>query len=402
MKNKIPAIEGGHPVRSDDFLIFGAPDIREEDIEGAVQVLKSGWLSTGPKVKEFEDKFAKYNQSKYAVGTSSCTSALHLAIEALKLPAESEIITTDMSFVATINSILHAGMVPVPVDCHKQTGNILEYQIAKKIGPKTKAILPVHFAGYPCNMDVIKDIAFQHDLKIISDCAHAIETQYNGKSVSRFADLSAYSFYATKNICTGEGGMLLTDNKEYSDIVRQKALHGMTKNAHLRYGSKGFKHYYVDTLGYKYNMMDLVAAIGINQLERVDDNWAKRKDIWHKYIDSFENLPLYLPPKQVHRGKHGHHLFTVQLDLDSMNVDRDFILNALISEGIGTGIHYKAIHEHPYYNKFNWKDGEGKDFPNSRWISERTISLPMSSKLSDKDVEDVITAVTKIINYYKK
>jgi dTDP-4-amino-4,6-dideoxygalactose transaminase len=397
-KNK-PAIEGGPPIRDDNFIVFGAPDIRQEEIDGVVDVLKSGWLSTGPKTKEFEEKFSAYNNMKYGVGTNSCTAALHLCLDVLDLPADSEVITTDMSFVATSNAIYHAGLIPVLVDCERDTQCIDPNEIEKHITDKTKAIVVVHFAGLPCDMDRIVDIAKRYSLYIISDAAHAIETRYKEKSVAEYSDLTAYSFYATKNICVGEGGMVLTNNEDFASKIRMRALHGMSKNAHIRYGSGGFKHYSVDVLGYKYNMLDITAVMGITQLDRVGQSWQRRKEVWDRYSRELAGLPVILNSygKDI---KHGHHLYTVHLDLDKLRVDRDFVLNALIAENIGTGVHYKSIHEHQYYRQtFGWDPNR---FKNSKWISDRTLSLPLSSKLQDKDVDDIINALKKILEYYKR
>lgn len=396
---KLPAIEGGTPVRSGSLLVFGAPDIHQEDIDEVIDTLKSGWLSTGPKVKQFEVDFSAYNNMQHGIGTNSCTSALHLCLDALGLEPGDEVITTTMTFCATVNSIIHAGLKPVLVDCSLTDYNIIPYEIEKKITPNTRAIIPVHFAGMPCDMDTIRGMANRYQLSIISDAAHAIETRYKDKSVAEYSDMTAYSFYATKNICIGEGGMVLTNRDDYADHIRMAALHGMSKNAHLRFGVGGFKHYSVDVLGYKYNMMDVVASLGIHQLKRIETSWQRRKQIWWKYIRGLSDLPLHLPCSASSNIKPGFHLFTVRLDLEQLRVDRDCILNALIAEGIGTGVHYKAVHTHPYYQKFGW---EGKDFPNANWVSDRTLSLPLGLTLTDTDVDQVIEAVHKILNYYKR
>jgi dTDP-4-amino-4,6-dideoxygalactose transaminase len=393
-----PAIEGGEPTRRDNFLIFGAPDLKQEDIDEVVDTIKSGWLSTGPKVKIFEDKFAEYQGVKYAVGTNSCTSALHLSLMALDLPSGSEVITTPMTFCATINSIIHANLKPVIVDCNRNDFNISTDEIEKKITPKTKVILPVHFAGAPCDMVAINEIAKRYSLFVVSDAAHAIETRYNGDSVANHSDLTAYSFYATKNLCVGEGGMVLTSREVYADRIRQMALHGMSRNAHLRYSSSGFKHYSISQLGYKYNMTDMAAALGINQLDRIEKNWEKRRDVWNMYLMGLRDEPLYLP-WFVTNHKHGYHLFTVLLDLDKLRVSRDYILNAMIAEGIGVGVHYKAIFEHPYYSRFSWTP---EHYPNAQWVSDRTLSLPIASNLDDKDIHDVCNAMSKVLRYYTK
>ena len=395
-----PALEGGTPVRNKkDTLIFGQPDINEDDVNGVISVLRSGWVSTGPVTTLFETNFARYCGADYAVATNSCTAALHLALMVLDLSPGDEVITTDMTFCATINAIIHAGLKPVIVDCDRITGNIDVTQIEKKITNKTKVLLPVHLSGMPCNITALREIASSHNLILVSDSAHAIESLHGGKSMAELSDISCYSFYATKNICTAEGGMLLTNNVEYADKARQMSLHGMSKNASMRYSASGFNHYSIDMLGYKYNMTDIAAAMGVGQLKRISDNWAKRKSIWDKYTSAFDDLPIYYHrdiPKTI---RHGYHLFTIQIDLESFNADRDFILNAIQHENVTVGVHYKAIHTHPYYREFGWNEEE---FPNAQWMSDRTISLPLSPKVTDEDTDDVIEAVIKVLRYYEK
>ena len=394
-----PAIEGGNPVRQ-SFLIFGKPDIQQPEIDEVVDTLKSGWLSTGPKVAKFEQKFASFKKIRHAVGLYSCTSALHLGLNSLGLQPGDEVITTDFTFTASVSSIIHNGLVPVLVDVEPKTQNIDCTQIESKITPRTKVILPVHMCGYPCAMDKIMDIAKRYNLYVIEDCAHAIETTYKGKPAGTFGDMGAFSFYVTKNICTGEGGMLIARHGQYADRVRMMALHGMSKNAHDRFGNSGFKHYQVLEAGYKYNMTDITASMGIHQLKRIGVNWERRENIWNRYIKELSGLPIYLPPKIPKDIKHGYHLFTIQLKLGQINVNRDYVLNALTKEGIGTGVHYIGIHTHPYYRQtFNLS---AEEFPNAQWLTDRTISLPLSSALSDQDVTDVIEALHKILEYYRK
>lgn len=394
-----PAIEGGTPVR-ESFLVFGSPDIRQTEIDAVVDTLKSGWLSTGPTTAEFERLFKKYVGSKHAVGLSSCTAALHLGLISLGLQPGDEVISTDFTFTASISSIIHAGLKPILCDISRKTQNIDWTQIEAKITPRTKAILPVHMCGLPCDMDKITEIAKRYSLYVVEDCAHAIEATIDNKHVGTFGDIGAFSFYVTKNVACGEGGMLVTNNDEIEHQVRVSSLHGMSKNAHNRYGSDGFKHYQVMFAGFKYNMMDLVAAIGYHQLRRVESNWQRRDHIWRQYCERLRDLPLYLPCKEPENIRHGRHLFTIQLKLDQLRVDRDFVLHALQKEGVGTGVHYKAIHTHPFYTRtFGWT---AKDFPNAQWLSDRTLSLPLSSKLTDQDIDDVVDAITKVLTYYRR
>jgi len=393
------AIYGGKPIRN-NFLIFGSPLIEEEEIKEVEKTLRSGWLGTGPRSHKFEEMFKEYKGSKFAIALNSCTAALHLSILASGLEYGDEVITTPMTFCATVNAIIHAGYRPVFVDCKKDTMNIDPEEIKKKITRRTKAILPIHFAGRSCDMNAIMDIAKCYHLKVVEDCAHAIETEYKGKKAGTFGDFGCFSFYVTKNVVTGEGGMVITDIEDHASKIKILALHGMSKNAWKRFSDEGFKHYQVVNCGYKYNMMDIQAALGIHQLKRVEKNWKRRLEIWNKYNKSFNDLPCFTPVPFEKETVHGLHLYTLLLDLDHLKVNRDFILNALAKENIGTGIHYIALHLHSYYAKtYGFKSG---DFPNAEWISERTISLPLSAKLSNKDVNDVIEAVTKILEYYSK
>lgn len=392
------AIDGGEPVRK-EFLVFGSPLIEEAEIEEVVATLRSAWIGTGPKVARFEEMFRDYKGSRYAVALNSCTAALHLSLQVIGLKPGDEVITTPMTFCATANAIIHAGAVPVFADCERDTMNIDPVEIEKKITSKTRAILPVHFAGRSCEMDAIMGISRRNDLRIIEDCAHAIETEYHGQRAGTFGDLGCFSFYVTKNIITGEGGMVITDHVEYADRIKILGLHGMTKDAWKRFGDEGYKHYQVVSPGFKYNMMDLQASLGIHQLKRIDKYWDRRREIWNRYDEAFRNLPCFLPLSADKDTRHAYHLYTLLFDIDRLEVSRDFILDALTRENIGVGVHYAALHLHPYYaDTYGYKRG---DFPNAEFISDRTVSLPLSPKLSDQDVEDVIRAVKKILQRFK-
>lgn len=384
------------PVRPKDrFLIFGSPVIEEAEINEVVASMKTGWLGTGPKVARFEKEFAVFKNVKYSAALNSCTASLHLSILAAGIKPGDEVITTAMTFCATVNAIIHAGAVPVLIDVKPETMNIDADLIESKISDKTRVILPVHFAGRPCEMDAIMDIAGRYNLKVIEDCAHAIETEYKGKETGTFGDFGCFSFYVTKNIVTGEGGMVISNNEE--DIARIKilGLHGMSKDAWSRFGDEGYKHYYVVDCGFKYNMMDIQAAIGIHQLKRVDEYWRRRKEIWKRYNEAFADLPIVLPFPQETDTRHAYHLYTILIDKEKTGISRDAFLDAMTRENIGVGVHYLSIPEHPYYQKvFGWRP---EDYPNAMRIGRQTISLPMSAKLMDEDVEDVIEAVNKII-----
>ncbi|HUR27885.1 MAG TPA: DegT/DnrJ/EryC1/StrS family aminotransferase [Planctomycetota bacterium] len=385
------------PVRSKErFLVFGKPTIEEPEIAEVVDSMRNCWLGTGPKVARLEREFAAYKGAPQAVAMNSCTAALHLSILAAGLKPGDEVITTPLTFCATVNAILHAGAKPVLADVDRRTQNIDPNSVERAITPRTRAILPVHFAGRPCDMDALCDIAARKDLVMIEDCAHAIETEYKGRKAGRFGDFGCFSFYATKNITTGEGGMVLTRNEEQSARLKVLALHGMSKDAWKRFSDEGYKHYQVVELGFKYNMMDLQAAIGIHQLPRIERWLARRAEIWQMYERAFASLPVERPAPEEANTRHALHLYTLLVDESRAKLSRDQFLSAMTAQGIGVGVHYLSVPEHPYYQReFGWKP---EQFPHAMQIGRRTVSLPISAGLSDEDVADVITAVKRVLS----
>ena len=378
-----------------DFLIFGNPAIEQIEIDEVVDSLKSGWLGTGPKVKKFEDMFKSYKGTKHAVAVSSCTAALHLSMLALGIGPGDEVLVPTMTFAATANAVIHSGGTPVLVDCGRETMNIDLEDIKRKITPRTKAVIPVHFAGRPCEMDALVELTKKSGIKIIEDCAHAVEAEYKGRKIGTIGEMGCFSFYVTKNIVTGEGGMVISENDNYVNQIKTLAQHGLSKDAWKRYSDEGYKHYQVVFSGYKYNMMDMQAALGIHQLPRVENNWKRRKEIWDKYNSAFTPLPVFTPLPTDADVRHSLHLYTLLLDIDKLSITRDQFLEEMTERNIGVGVHYLPLHLHPFYQKsFQYRRG---DFPNAEWISDRTCSIPLSAKLSDKDVEDVIEAVNEII-----
>ena len=395
----LPAIAGGSPVRT-QYLVFGSPSIGEEEILEVSQGMRSGWVGTGPKVKIFEEMFKKFKNCRHAIAVSSCTAALHLSLMVLKIEPGHEVITTPLTFASTANSIVHAGANPVFADVELKTMNIDPIEVEKKINKKTKAIISVHLTGRPCEMDALMDLAKTSHLRVIEDAAHAIESIYKGKPIGTLGDLGCFSFYVTKNITTVEGGMVVTDQDELADQIKSLALHGLTQDAWQRFSDEGFKHYQVVSAGFKYNMTDIQASIGIHQLKKIEAQAQRRKEIWEIYNQSFRDLPLILPSPLPPDQRHAYHLYTPLLELDHVRCTRDEFLQALHKENIGAGIHYVALHLHPFYQKtFGYRAGE---FPNAEFISHRTFSLPFSAKLTHQDVEDVIQAVKKILAYYRK
>jgi dTDP-4-amino-4,6-dideoxygalactose transaminase len=377
------------------FLVFGAPLIGAEEAELVLDCLERGWLGTGPKVSRFESMFAAYKDAPHAVAVNSCTAALQLSMLAAGIEAGDEVITTPLTFCATVNAIIHAGATPVLADVDPETMNIDPAAIEAAITPRTAAIVPVHFAGRPCVMDAIATIADRHGLVVIEDCAHAIETERDGVKAGTAGAFGCFSFYATKNVATGEGGMILTRNGDDADRLKRLALHGMSTDAWARYGDDGYKHYDVVEAGFKCNMMDIQAALGIPQLARVDENWARREVIWGQYDRAFAALPVTTPAPPEPDSRHAYHLYTLLVDAAQAGVPRDAFLGAMTRRGIGVGVHYRSVAEHPYYQqRFGWRP---EDQPHATRIGRRTVSVPLSPKLTDRDVKDVIAAVCGII-----
>lgn len=380
-----------------DFLIFGSPAIDEKEIQEVVDSLRSGWLGTGPKVAAFEADFAGYKgvDKSLVAAVNSCTAALHLSMIAAGIGPGDEVIVPALTFCATVNAIIHAGATPVLADVDPRTMNIDPNDIESRITEKTRAIVPVHFAGRPCDMDAILQFAGRHSLKVIEDCAHAIESEYKGRKSGTFGDFGCFSFYVTKNVVTGEGGMVLAKEKEDIARIKRLALHGLSDDAWHRFSDKGYKHYKVIECGFKYNMIDLQAAIGIHQLKRIEKNWKRRKEIWNCYQQAFSGLPVTLPAEPEPGTRHAYHLYTLLIDKDRSGIDRDSFLDAMTEKNIGVGVHYLSIPEHPHYQKtFGWKP---EDFPNAMRIGRQTVSLPLSAKLKDGDVKDVAEAVKETL-----
>lgn len=383
-----------NPVRpKDKFLVFGAPAIEDAEIQEVVATMRSGWLGTGPKTARFEQEMARYKQSPHAVALNSCTAALHLALLAAGVGPGDEVITTPLTFCATVNAIIHTGATPVLADVDPMTFNIDPAAVERAITPRTKALLPVHFAGRPCDMDALCEIAERHRLTLIEDCAHAIETTYHGRHAGTFGDFGCLSFYVTKNIVTGEGGMVLARREDHAARLKVLGLHGMSKDAWKRFGDEGFKHYQVVEAGFKYNMMDLQAAIGLHQLERIEKYWRRRRQIWDRYNEAFARLPLRLPAAPEPRTRHALHLYTVLVGEPRAGITRDALLDRMARHNIGVGVHYLSVPEHPYYQeRYGWRP---QQWPHAMRIGRQTVSLPISARLGDDDVEDVIEAMRR-------
>lgn len=380
------------------MIIFGKPFLSDLEKNEVMDSLNSGWLSTGPKVTKFKEQFRKYIGSKYAIPLNSCSAALFLSLKIFNISEGDEVITSPMTYAATVNVIEHTCAKPTFVDVDKNTGIINTDKIEETITRKTKAIIPIHYCGYPCDLDKINKIAKKYKLHVIEDAAHCIEGFYKNKKIGTLSDTTCFSFYATKNITSGEGGMLTTDNKRVAEAAQIYSSQGMSLNAWNRHSNKKYQNTYQVVLpGYKFNMMDLQAAIGIQQLKKIDKFYKLRQIQWITYINELKNTDLILPIFPPEKGsKHALHLFTILIDKKRVGLSRDDLQKKLRKKGIGTGIHFISIHNHKYYKeKYKFKKN---DFPNANYISTNTLSLPIGPALTKKEQEYIIKSIKLIIN----
>ncbi|MCC6262355.1 MAG: DegT/DnrJ/EryC1/StrS aminotransferase family protein [Bryobacterales bacterium] len=378
------------------FLVFGQPCLGEEEIAEVVACLRSGWIGRGPRVTRFERDFAAYKGVDEAVSVQSCSAALLLALQAAGVGPGDEVITTPLTYCATINAIIHAGAQPVLADVDPATMNLSPARVAERITANTRAIIPVHFAGRPCEMDLLRGQAERHGLTLIEDCAHAIETEYQGRKAGTIGDFGCFSFYPTKNVTTGEGGMVLARDAKHRETIRILSTQGMTLDAWKRFSADGVPHYAVVAAGFKYNMTDMEAALGIHQLARVEANWLRRREIWLHYRDALTGLPVTLPAMAAPGTRHAYHLFPILVDPRVAGLDRDGFLLRLRELRIGSAVHYRSAAEQPYYQSvFGWQP---EDVPEAMRIGRQTLSLPLSPALSDHDVERVVRAVRTVLD----
>lgn len=398
------AIHGSKPVAS-KMILFGKPHIGEDEVKEMVDTLRSGWIGTGPKTKKFEHQFASYIGAPYAVSVSSCTAALHLSLIVSGIGHGDEVITTPLTFTATVNAIMHTGAKPVFVDVEPDTFNINPDLIEENITSCTKAILPVHFGGLPADLNRLKKIAKKHNLIIIEDAAHAVGAIYNGIKIGNTGNITDFSFYPNKNMTTAEGGMITLYDERLTKELEILRLHGMRNDAWKRYETKHLIHSEVVMPGYKYNMTDLQASLGIHQLRQIESFLEVREkyaDIFDEELSEYRDLYFQHRPAAVERSKnrHGLHLYVVLLDIENLKASRDEFVNTMRMENIGVAVHYTALHLEPYYKEtFKFKAGQ---YPISEWISERTISLPLSPGLTEVEIHLVVEGFKKVYNYYKK
>jgi dTDP-4-amino-4,6-dideoxygalactose transaminase len=380
---------------AEPFLPFALPEIGEEEIEEVVATLRSGWLTGGPRVQRFEEGFRRVTGAQHAVALSSCTAGLHLALLAAGIGPGDEVITTPFTFCATVNVIIHAGATPVLADIREEDNNIDLEQIARKITPRTKALMPMHYGGQPCHMDELLALARAHGLRVIEDAAHALGAQDRGRPIGALSDAAVFSFYPIKPITTGQGGMLTTNDQALADQVRILSLHGLSKNAWNRYAEGGSAEYQVLAPGFNYSMTDIQAAIGIHQLEKLERFQTRRTHLAGLYDRLLADVPEVIRPQTRDDVVHAWHLYPIRLKLDKLRITRNQFIEELRGRGIGTSLHFIPIHLHPYYREaFGFKPG---DFPVAERVYAGLISLPLYPRMQDTDVERVVKAIREIV-----
>lgn len=381
------------------FLSFSAPLIEDDEINDVIDTLKSDWITTGPKTKHFESEFSNYLGSPATLALNSCTAGLHTALATLGLGKGDEVITTTMTFASSVNVIEHVGAKPVLVDIEPDTLNINPEKIERVISKKTKAVIPVHYAGHPVDLNPIYELANRYGLHVIEDAAHAFPAEYKGRKIGSGVNPAAFSFYATKNLTTAEGGML-TGEKEFIEKARIISLHGMSRDAWKRYDQGGSWYYEVLYPGFKYNMTDIQASMGLCQLKKIDSFQARRKDIVKAYNNAFNEESAIEIPVERPEVKHAWHLYVLRLNLEALTIGRDQFIEELRSRNIGTSVHFIPIHLHPYYrDKYGYKPD---DFPVAYSNYLRILSLPLYPRLTDQDVGDVIEAVLDVAKKYTR
>jgi len=392
----------------DTFLPFSLPTIGEEEIAEVIDSLRSGWITTGPKTKRFEEEFREYIGAKHAIAVNSCTAGLHIALAALGIGPGDEVIVPTLTFCSTANVVVHLGARPVLVDVGEDF-NVTPEAIEKAITPRTKAVIPVHYGGQPCDLEAIYAIAARHNLAVVEDAAHAVGAVYHGHKIgsdslrpatSGLRVVTCFSFYATKNMTTGEGGMNTTADDELAERMRLLSLHGMSRDAWKRYTSAGSWYYEVLLPGYKYNMTDIQAALGIHQLRKLDDFIAIRQRYARMYDEGFADLPEVERPIIHPDRTHTYHLYVIRLNLERLTIDRAQFIEELKALNIGTSVHFIPVHLHPYYQKaLGYRVG---DCPVAERLYERIISLPLYPRMTEDDVQDVIHAVKDVISRHRR
>ena len=393
-----PAVAGGVPAR-ETFLPFAKPSLGKAEEDEVLDFLRSGWITTGPKVQRLEEQFREYLGVKHAIAVSSCTAALHVSLAALSIGPGDEVITSPVTWPATANVIHQLGATPVFVDVERDTLNLDPSQLEALITPRTRAIIPVHMAGQSCDLDAIHAIAARHGLAVVEDAAHAIGTTYNGRKIGTISPLTCFSFYPTKNMTTIEGGLVTTEDDDLADKVRTLSFAGVSRDAWKRYTKAGSQHWSFLYPGYKYNMTDIQAAVGLHQIAKLEGFIEQREAYVRRYRELLSSTPGVSWLADRPWGRHARHLFEILVEPDALTIGRDEFLDALKAENIGTGIHFISLHLQPYYQSLGYTPSS---FPNADWVSQRIISLPLYPAMSRQDIEDVAGAVDRIAKYYRR
>jgi perosamine synthetase len=396
VSSEVLAIHGGSPVRS-ALLPYGRQSIDESDVQAVVETLRSDWLTTGPKVAEFEEAIAAWVGAKYAVSFSSGTAALHAAAFAAGLQPGDEAITSPLTFAATANCVLYQGATPVFADVVEDTLNLDPELVAARITPRTKVLLPVDYAGHPADLDSILQLADRHGLIVIEDACHALGAEYRGRRVGGVAHMTVFSFHPVKHLTTGEGGMVTTDNPVFAETLRRFRNHGISSDARQRQ-SAGQWYYEMVLLGFNYRLTDIACALGLQQMKKLEANLARRRQVAARYAAEFRQMPGVFVPQTHEDVSHAWHLYPIRLNLTKLSTGRDEVFQALRAENIGVNVHYIPVHRHPYYeDRFGYKGGE---YPVAEDAYGRLISLPMFHGIGDSDIEDVVHAVSKVVSHF--
>lgn len=403
MSDAVTQLKAAHTLpseRSDavrgTFLPFAQPDLDGSELEQIREALESGWITTGPKTRQFEEEFARYVGAKHAIAVNSCTAAMHLALEAIGLTRGDEVITTPYTFAATAEVVRYFDARPVFIDIDANSLNMRPDLVEAAVTERTKAIIPVHIAGLPTDIDAINAVARQHNLRVIEDAAHAFPALYRGRTVGTLSDFTCFSFYATKSITTGEGGMICTEDDAWAERCRIMALHGVSRDAWARYSEEGSWYYEVLAPGYKYNLSDVASAMGLAQLCKVDRMWQRRQEIARRFNQAFAANSALQIPLDLAESSHAWHLYILRLNLEQLSIDRTQFIQALKRRNIGCSVHFIPLHLHPYYREtYGYRP---EDLPVAYREYQRALSLPIYSKMSDEDVEDVIAAVIETVD----
>lgn len=382
---------------ADDFLPFSRPSISQAAIDEVVACLRSGWVATGPRVRQFTEDLKDYFQAPYVVPLTSATAGLHLSLLAMNIDRGDEVITTPLTFTATLNSIVLAGGKPVLVDIDPETLNIDLNRLEESITDRTRVILPVHFAGLPVDMDALYDIAARYNLRILEDAAHAIGSEYKGKRIGSFGDTQVFSFHPNKNMTTGEGGCVVTRDEELALQIQRLSFHGIDRDSFNRFAKSGSQDYEVVMPGFKYNMMDIQAAIGIHQLKDLDDFIVRRNELAARYQEALSDwMQWSLPKRPAYDHLHAWHIYTPRLNEEVAGMNRDEFMQTMKDHNIGIGLHYRVVHLYPYYRQtFGFKPG---DFPHAEEVGERIVSLPLFPGMTDPDHDRVLDVMYRVFN----